>query len=455
VSAADYTDNEIGDVDIRVLDPNQNPAQQVAFLASADQPDWGGGRLFFYDRTPQDNEMPTGPSSVSTIGYEDRRALTGLTTSADRVSVAADDLTSVFQRPEVSDGEVFAFDVYLVRMEQSPRQVVMQDDRPQDLRLDVFARCGSGTALYPVLTGLYPNEGTSSDKTFTVDVDETALCPDALLVYRGTDGFQFADPAQDEQPVTGRVRPVATTVYPRQSDRFSVADSIPLQVSGWDSSSRPLPTQYRVVGPGGTRTGQLEPGGRTDLAPLGLPGIYTVTARVVEATGAVGESTSTFVVYPDADADRIPADRDLDCSGVSADNDPANAVSDPDGDVRVGDDDRRPCTSDFNAVVDVDANRIQPLSQGTQVTVYVSGPLDLAQYTAGQVTISRLGGEAVRIPAARWSLEGLRWAAKFDRQTLQRLAKSRNLSGYVPITVSGERPGSRFDGADPRDPTFD
>jgi hypothetical protein len=414
-------------------------------------PDWGGGRLA-YTAIRRDG----GESSVVTVDgltYGDRRVVT---TALGGASLSGDDQLLAYSVEEsVPDSELSRSVIYLKRLaaEDGERVVAAQDDRPGDLRLDVLARCQGAT--FPMLTDVAPSAVDADGATFQVDVETDHLCPGAVLQYDLSDGYQLAEPHLEPVQASGSAAALGV-VAPRPDEAFLQHRSVPLAVNARDANGTPVAVSYTISGPGPTqRQGTLGAGERTDLAPFTAPGDYALTTSADGVTATV-----PFTVLEDQDADGIPAtqeDRSTNpCLPADADQDPRTAIVDYDGDFLVGPEELAPCTSAHNTVVDLDANSIHSGSSGSKLTAYVtSSGVDLSQFSASQVAITRIAGHHVRLPALAWSVDSDgRAVAKFDRQAFQAAVTEHGLKGFVPVLIAGSTGTAAFSGIDPTDPTI-
>lgn len=413
-------------------------------------PDWGGTRLAYWAIATTEGAESVAVTVDGTT-YADRRTITP---TIGGLALSGDDLLLAYSAEEVRPlGEPSRSAIYLKSLGSvaGERVVRASDDAPSELRLDVLARCAGAT--HPLLTDVAPTTTSSGSAGFQVHVETDQLCPGAVLQYDVTDGFQLAEP--ELEPVSaGGTQAAVGVVSPRTGDSFLQHRSVPLAINGRDASGAPAVVSYTLTGPGGTnRQGTITSGDRTDLAPLTVPGSYTLTASLAGTS-----SSSTFTVLEDRDADGVPASIDSrganPCLPADPDLDARTAVVDYDGDFLVGVDDVTPCVSAHNATVDLDANTLRSGSSGTKLTVYVTAA-GLSGFTAADVRISRLAGHHVSLPALSWAVDSSgRGVAKFDRQRFASIAAQLGLTGFVPTLVEGRTGSAWFSGIDPNDPTL-
>lgn len=443
---------------VSVINPAAPAAERTVLADDAAQPDWGGDRLAFWDFNVDVTVEEVVTALVQDGALVD---LQRVTSSNGHPSLSADDRHLSFSRiDELGATGLPASAVYLLTLpaDDGARTVEVSDDNPDDLRLDVVGVCTDAT--YPLLTNVLPTPNSDGPATFQVHVETESLCVGGQVRFDLTDGFQVAEPYVDPTLVGSSGTPTVAVVSPRNADTFLQHRAVPLSLNGRDAAGRAVDVSYTLTGPGGTsRQGVLAAGQRMDLAAFTSAGSYTLTATTTDPSGGTHSVTSVFAVLADADADGLPASIDSSsvnpCLPLNADADPRTAVVDYDGDHLTGPDDRSPCTSALNAIVDFDANTIQPLSNGAKCTVYItSTAVDLRLFSAKNVAITRLAGHHVHLPALKYEVDVAgRATAQFDRQKLHELLAKHNLKGYVPVLVTGAASGKHFGGIDPTDPT--
>ncbi|MBK5308328.1 MAG: hypothetical protein JJD92_16735 [Frankiaceae bacterium] len=441
-----------GPVSLATATPESTPmglpqSDRTVIKSLAGSPDWGGGRLSWteFDETTAVSAVVT----VEGLRFQDKRTVEE---SIGEPSLSGDDNLIAYSVDEPAPADTA---IYLKNLAPPTGERVINatDDKGRDLRLDVVAVCP--TATYPLMTDVAPTVSSSGSAQFQVDIQTAQLCPNAVLRYDVTDGFQIAAPVTETVQGTGSSAAVAVT-SPRSGDSFLQYRSVPLAANGRDADGAPVAVSYTITGPGGTnRSGTVAAGDRTDLAPFTTPGAYTLTAS------AGGRSTTaSFTVLEDKDADGIPASLDSrsanPCFPLNADNDPRTAVADYDGDFLFGADDTSPCTSVHNTTVDLDANTLNGGSAGSKISFFVtSSSVSLSQFSAANIAITRIAGHYVNFPALSWAVDSRGvWMAKFDRQAFQNTVAALGLKGFVPVLVQGKTANAAFSGIDPNDPTI-
>lgn len=436
--AFERVDRATGVRNIHTVDPG-NPAEtDTQRLAGARFPAWGGARLAFSDSR--------GIATVAAEGFGDEQRVVSL--SGDmQPTLTRDDATILYAG---AGDQTTGWDVFIVR---PGTEVVVTDDKPDDLRLDVFLVCSGSTQ--PVATGLYPRQ-SGSDVVFDVTVEDTAGCPDGTPLYRATDGFQ-TDAEKETAPVPGRSDPVVAVATPRVNETFNEFAPVPVDLDAWGPDGSRLAVTYTVTGPTAlspfTSFGAETP----DIAAYLQPGAYTLTAKATYGSVTAAQHVP-FTVLADNDRDGIPNAQDSaavhSCYPADAHLTSVNAVTDYDGDFLIGLADAHPCKSAFNATVRFEPQTVQLGSSGTQLTFTITSKLDPAKITAAGTTITRMAGHPVALNAVSvTAVDRQTVSVKFDRQAYSSLALSLGLtSGYVPVTVTLLSPSGTAIGADPKYP---
>lgn len=340
------------------------------------------------------------------------------------------------------------------------------DERPGDLRLDVFVECPHQTA--PLSTANEPTV-VGSAAVFVTDADTSTACPDGTLLLRITDGFDTAtERASDSSP--GLTSGTAAIYAPASSGAFTSFRPLALAGAGRDADGAEASRLvWSLRAAGSVEDVQVAEGENAVVVPpeAGLAsGDHVVTLRAYGADDALLATASrTITIRLDSDGDGIADDDEATtkhaCYAPDAATDPRNAVLDSDLDGIANIDDASPCLSVNNVDVAFNPQSLYKSSSGQTVTMYLtSSQVDLRQLQQSDIYITqiagysttRLAGSAQALPAVAWEATDATTAtAKFDRTALvNAIAAQPNLLGYVPIFIGTLDHSLR--GADPVSP---
>ncbi|MBA2557342.1 MAG: hypothetical protein H0V12_08390, partial [Chloroflexi bacterium] len=316
-----------GTRDLWTLDPDSPATSQAELVADGVQPWWSQERIAF-ERD----------GAIWTVAPDGDGAAT-VTEPPDDSAPSLSGGLLAFQYD--NDGQQ---DVMLWRLAQ-PVTVTVQDDNPEDVRLDLILECPDGFK-YPIAVAITPDQVDGASAEFTANYDPSAGCEGGMLVAVVSDGFHRVPSSQSlSQPATEPKHPVGAISGPLIGSEYLQFQNIPLHGSGRDAEDGDLTgtsltwiLDGRVVG----SAGQL------DLSPPAggwSRGIHTLVLRVTDAEGNVTEIVRTFTILADADNDGLSR-RDEGAACFSrGDRDPTNAFADYDGDGIPNVDDPEPCTA--------------------------------------------------------------------------------------------------------------
>jgi hypothetical protein len=317
--------------------------------------------------------------------------------------------------------------------------VTVADDRPADLRLDLFLACDGQTS--PLAVAERPLTTTGAVAAFVTTYDTGLGCPLGRLITRVTDGFSTTT-AEELVPSPTAGTGVAAIYAPTAGRVAKQFEAIALSGTGRDALERPAhELAWLLHGPGHAVPTRVASGPNAVLAlPGGLqPGEYTVTLRALGSEGALLAETSTALrVLPDRDRDLLPDPGDRYCKdGADASADDRNATqdSDRDGDADVVDSD--PCTSGSTLGVRFQPDSFRTSSSGVPLTfVLTSRTTDLTTLHLEDLLVTQVAGFPTRIPGLSYRASSPGVAElKVDRALVSRLLVSQQLTGYVPIFV--------------------
>jgi hypothetical protein len=343
--------------------------------------------------------------------------------------------------------------------------VSANDERPNDLRLDLFVSCPGGSTS-PLATGVKPTTVADKVAVFSQPYDASLACTNGQLSYRVSDGFLATtqgDLSTTSSVVTGSAAiyspaaGVTPTAYQALSLSGSVRDALDKTVND---------LRWSLSGPSFPVTPQLVTGATAKLVPpLGgyQPGNYTLTLRGFASNGSeIASTTRGFTVLADTDGDGI-ADRDelQTCYPANAVTDASNAVLDSDTDGLANVDDPAPCDFASTTGGQFNPTSFYKNSSGNNVRVQLVGAkIDLTTLRQSDIFITQIAGYATNnltgsstsLPATSWVVTGPTTATvTFDRTTLSNVLLSRpSMLGYIPFYV-GTLDG-RLKGADPSAP---
>lgn len=325
------------------------------------------------------------------------------------------------------------------------------DERPEDLRLDVFAECPHTTS--PLRTAIRPTVvGTAA--VFVTEADTSAACPDATLLFRITDGFSTAvDRSSEAAP--GLSSGTAAIYAPQSAGSLTSYRPLALSGSGRDAAGADAARLvWSLRAPGAAEEVQVAQGGQALVRPPDggfAAGEHDVTLRAYAVDGTLlGTAVRTVQVRLDSDGDGIADDDEArskhPCYAEDAARDARNALLDSDGDGVANIDDPQPCTSTNNVQVVFNPESLYKSSSGQNVTVYLtSSQVDLRQLQKSDVYITqiagyptmRLAGSPTALAAVSWTVTDARTAtAKFDRAKLVAALQAQpHLLGYVPLFI--------------------
>jgi hypothetical protein len=324
------------------------------------------------------------------------------------------------------------------------------DERPADLRLDLFVSCPDGNTS-PLATGVKPTNIADKVAVFAQDYDTSLACPSGQLLYRVSDGFL----ATTQTDVTSTTAPTVGTaaIYAPTAGAAPTAYHL-LQLSGSarDALDKPVTDlRWSLTGPSFPIAPQTAVGQSASLSPpVGgyQPGVYTLSLRAFSPSGSeIASTTRTFTVVADADGDAIPDTAELQsCYAANAVTDPSNALQDSDNDGVANVMDEQPCTTSNNVSVQFNPTSYYKASSGNNVkmTLYNS-KVDLTTLRQADIFITNIAGyatanltgSATTLPATSWVVTSPTTAtATFDRATTAQVLSSRpSLLGYIPIFI--------------------
>jgi hypothetical protein len=324
------------------------------------------------------------------------------------------------------------------------------DERPADLRLDLFLSCPDGSTS-PMATGVRPTNVADKVAVFVQDYDASLGCPSGQLLYRVSDGF-LATTQGDVTTTTAPTVGSAAIYSPTAGETPTAYRVLKLAGSARDALDRPVTNlQWSLAGPSFPVQPQLAVGQTASLTPpIGgyQPGGYTLTLRALDASGSViATATRLFTVLADADGDGIPDSAELQtCYAPNAVTDPSNALQDSDGDGEANIMDAQPCTTTNSVAVQFNPTSFYKASSGNNVKMTLTGSkIDLTTLRQSDIYItniagyatSNLTGSATSLPATSWVVTSPTSAtATFDRTaTAQVLSMRPSLLGYIPIFI--------------------
>lgn len=324
------------------------------------------------------------------------------------------------------------------------------DERPQDLRMDVFVECPNSTA--PLSTANRPRV-VGNAAVFVTTADTSIACPGGVLRVRVSDGFSTAT-RRSTQTAPGLQEAIAAIYSPAESSTVTSFASLVLSGAGRDTDGADASRLVWSLRSGSSGEVEVAEGSSSVVVPPAggfAPGEHTVVLRAYDADGSLlDEASRTLTVLLDSDGDGL-ADVDegrakSPCFAADAASDPRNALLDSDLDGVANIDDAAPCTSLNNVQVSFNPVSLYKSSSGQTVTMYLtSSHVDLRQLQKRDIYITqvagysttRLAGSATALPAVAWEVTDSGTAtAKFDRSSLvQAISRQPNLLGYVPVFV--------------------
>lgn len=332
------------------------------------------------------------------------------------------------------------------------------DDRPEDLRLDLFLACPEGTsplvnALKPVVAG--------RTAAFVTRYDTSLGCPDGTLVYRVSDGYLTAEQRGATPEPVGLVTGTAAIYSPTADMSPTQGKVLALAGDGRDATDAPAAQLlWRLTGPSYPTGKELDPGRISKAVPPEggwVPGAYSLTLTAKNRNGdTVATTTRTFAILSDQDRDFLDDPHDQEpCFPAGSVSDPATPVLDSDGDGIPNINDTTPCTSSLTAAGNFSPTSLQRTSSGNPVTVNLTASqVDLRTLSTADLQIVQIAGHrlATPIPALSWAVtDATTGTVKFDRTALCQVLNANKLLGYVPVVVAAPRVGLRA--IDPTSPT--
>lgn len=436
---------------IMVLDPNVSEPEATVLVENAAEPSWGtDGRLSF----------TRGGVWIKNVadGKEDLVVEDGSGSDLAGSLLAFSRLFPVSELGTQSD-------LILLSLAGGNVSVTVEDDNPEDNRLDLLVDCGS--LVYVAAVALVPGEVSSQSASWEANYDPSLTCEGATLKAAVSDGYHRVVSGTGETLDSAQKPPTAAIYTPSPDAVFDEYDVVPARGGGWDAEDGTIPNadlDWVLSGPGGfSVTGRDGP--IVDYSPPenGFPvGAYQLELTVTDSKGNTDTETRTFEIVEDADNDGLPKlveEAAGTCItfnaefGASADLDPLNAFRDDDNDGIVNVEDAAPCvaTTSYEAFVDFDPEVSQERSGGV-VTAYVKlRHRDIRQVDGSSVKITALNGIAVSVPAIRWNIDKGTGVAQFNRQALLTVLRQHNITNqHVLVTVEGSAVGGAwsFSGGD-------
>jgi hypothetical protein len=395
-----------------------------------------------------DDEAPQ-PASVGSFGIAVAAHASTARLELRRVTPAGTQVLYVRERsapPEIVSATV----------QERSISVSVRDERPEDLRLDLFLTCPSSTS--PLVTGARPVV-VGGVAVFVTPYDASLGCPTGSLRYRVTDGFSSTS-QEDTTRTAGRALASAAIYTPTAATRLTSFANIALAGAGRDELGIDASDlRWSLSGP--TTVPDVHGATATFVPPATgfAAGEYVVTLRAFAESRLLATSSQAVRILSDRDADGIPDDEEqLSCYGPGAADDPTNALTDADRDGYANVVDDEPCSSASTVVADFDPESLMKSASGVPVTVYLTeAEVDLRTVAREDLFITQIAGFAtanllgspIALPAISYTVSGPTSATvKFDRQALSQALQARpSLVGYVPLFV-GTLDG-RIRGADP------
>lgn len=332
--------------------------------------------------------------------------------------------------------------------------VTASDNKPDDLRLDLFLDCPSGVS--PVVSALLPTAVVGTTATFVTHYDTSLACPGAKIIYRVTDGYQVAIQDEDEV-VNGGLAGTASITTPAPDEIALPGAGLVLTGAGWDAFGMAAEKLvWTISGPTysatpGSGVGAMEVGSGEHLVvtPPGTgfsPGEHTLTLRAKNGDTVVATATRKFSFCKDTDGDGICDTAELQpCYAADAATDPTNAAQDADVDGTPNINDPEPCTSTTTASAKFSPTSLQHTSSGNAVTINVSAAeVDLTKVPLTAISLVQIAGHSASIPAYAWEVTDAQTAtAKFDRAVISKFLHDNQLLGYVPMFLAAPEFGLR------------